>query len=1008
MKHYLAFVLSLFVVVHAASAAPDPGATYADAFVLIQEGQTAEQGSDFATAAQKYNFAIDLLRGIRKDSADWNPQVVEFRLKDAVDKLEAVRGKVPPAPAPKPVQPPTPIPAPAAPGEQPAPLNVELSSPNATARLRNELDRLKEDNARLLRDLEAAKSAPVAPVRNDGQLDKLKKDNRQLTQQIETSEREIADLKRQLAAKPVDSAEVRALHAQLADAKAELDKSRTTAQRQIAELQQQNLDLAAKLDAARKQSAVAESKEIEKLRTELAKANSQITAARQAESEEAKKLRAELAKAKAEADEAKQRAVRAEADRAERAALGRQLADLEKMNATLRDEVTTGQKQLAAANKTIAELKSLQAELDKTKADLADNRKSNQQQITELQRQNKSLATQLDTVKAQAGKPSEELAKLRRDLEAARAEADKARQLSAKTPELESQNKELAAKLASAQKQAAAESAESKTLQAQLDAARAAAEKTRRDAAKIPNLEKENAQLASQLADLRKAQAGRAAQNFGPAVRASATNITRPTHEADALQQENSQLKALLAEVKKQTDAKTAAESKADSLSRNNRELAISLASALTKVRDLEKLVAVKSSSVPADAAELKNLRAELAEARAHAAKVDEVARQNKELTDNLSTTQARVTDLQQQLAAKAGTSPADSAELKALRSQLSDARADAAKADDLLRQNRELANSLTTTQGQITNLQKQLSFRTAASVADAAELKSLRTQLSDARANLAQSEDLARQNRELTGRLNTAQGRVAELEKQVSTKAAAAPADSPELRKLQAQLVDARAELNAVRKASTRATELVEQNRQLSQELAAQKSDLAMLHQTRAELTEVRAVAEKAQADAVRAKQLEVENITLTDKLAQAQRNAFVRPLTVQEATEISKLRKQVEEMRIESIRGAEASTRADDLLKENNKLRDQLEEARKAQPIQVEFIDNNKRAGSATISALAPKDTSVMKNLREENSYLRHLLESYVSQIPELKPRLRKIEQEKKEAAPAPPPAK
>src|SRR2546426_6951009 len=77
-----------------ARAANDPGATYADAFILAQDAQSAEANSDWAAAFSKYSAAAELLRGIRASNPEWNPQVVEYRLKDVTQRLESVKGKV--------------------------------------------------------------------------------------------------------------------------------------------------------------------------------------------------------------------------------------------------------------------------------------------------------------------------------------------------------------------------------------------------------------------------------------------------------------------------------------------------------------------------------------------------------------------------------------------------------------------------------------------------------------------------------------------------------------------------------------------------------------------------------------------------------------------------------------------------------------------------------------------------------------------------------------------------
>ena len=57
-----AIALCLLAVVPAKSAkAADPGSRYADAFVLIEQGQAAEEKSDLATAYHKYQASLDSL-----------------------------------------------------------------------------------------------------------------------------------------------------------------------------------------------------------------------------------------------------------------------------------------------------------------------------------------------------------------------------------------------------------------------------------------------------------------------------------------------------------------------------------------------------------------------------------------------------------------------------------------------------------------------------------------------------------------------------------------------------------------------------------------------------------------------------------------------------------------------------------------------------------------------------------------------------------------------------------
>ena len=193
MKKYLLVFLSIIAAINLGRAEADPGQLYADAFILVQDGQAAEQKADFGVAYQKFSAASEILRSLRKDVPEWNPHVVEFRLKDVTDKLEAVRGKVPaPLPTPTIVAPVAPTPA----VVMPAPASV----PSASSRA--EVEQLKGEINRLNSELEAAKKAAAVSPKAEKQIANLKQENKQLTEQAETRDHEFAILKQQLAAKP--------------------------------------------------------------------------------------------------------------------------------------------------------------------------------------------------------------------------------------------------------------------------------------------------------------------------------------------------------------------------------------------------------------------------------------------------------------------------------------------------------------------------------------------------------------------------------------------------------------------------------------------------------------------------------------------------------------------------------------------------------------------------------------------------------------------------------------
>ena len=78
--------------------------------------------------------------------------------------------------------------------------------------------------------------------------------------------------------------------------------------------------------------------------------------------------------------------------------------------------------------------------------------------------------------------------------------------------------------------------------------------------------------------------------------------------------------------------------------------------------------------------------------------------------------------------------------------------------------------------------------------------------------------------------------------------------------------------------------------------------------------------------------------------------------------------------------------------LTKENAALKEQLAVAPQ-ETVASTMVTTGK---SLTKPVITDKNATLLKRLREENSYLRHLLEEYAEKVPEMKPRLRKYTQE------------
>ena len=589
MKKYLVVFLSLIVAINVARAEADPGQLYADAFILLQDGQIAEQKSDWSTAFQKYNAASEILTGLRKSTPDWNPHVVEYRLKDTTGKLDAVRSKVPaslPVVAPAPVVPVTPVPLIVAP---------VVSNP--------EIEKLKSEIKRLTGELEAAKKSAAITPRAEKQIDALKLDKKKLADQLETSDRELAGLKEKLSAKPVESPELKKLRSDLIDAKAEAEKVRGAQ----AKLQQDNKDLASQLDVAKKAVAAkpVESPELKKLRTELADAKadsekartasqteatklqgqindltSQLAAAKKTaavESPELKKLRSDLADSKSEIEkvrtvqqaeiaklqeQTKNLTGQLETARKQTAAVAqteKQIGILKQESKQLSEQLSTRDRDIADLKQKLAakpvespELKKLRTELTDVKADSEKARTASQTEATKLQGQINDLTGQLAAAKKAAAVESPELKKLRGELGEAKAGLEKA---NAATGKLQDENKALTGQLDAAKKVATkpVESPELKKLRSDLADAKAETEKARSAQTK---LQQDNKTLGEQLDAAKKAAAVKPVES--PEVkklRGELADAKADAEKANAakakLQQENQDLTAQVANAKK-------------------------------------------------------------------------------------------------------------------------------------------------------------------------------------------------------------------------------------------------------------------------------------------------------------------------------------------------------------------------------------------------------------------------------------------------------------------------
>ena len=289
MKKLLLFCVAMALCSRGANqlwAASDPGDRFLEAYFLIQDGDAAQRQADWAKAETKFNGALEILKEIKGDSPDWNPHIIDFRLKYVSDRLEELKSKLeatsgsratganatnrnatghdneragrirapcrrrlqsrhhrrpapsapvapPAAPAPPLPEAPPAAPAPAAPSaetEQVRQLTAELQ------RAREQVQQLEaardELNSKLQEQLKQ-----VAPTQTTPQIEELLKKNQELAAKLAAAQTEIAQVREQTAAAapappsaPAEPDVVQQLRTELAQTRSELQQTKDNLQ----------------------------------------------------------------------------------------------------------------------------------------------------------------------------------------------------------------------------------------------------------------------------------------------------------------------------------------------------------------------------------------------------------------------------------------------------------------------------------------------------------------------------------------------------------------------------------------------------------------------------------------------------------------------------------------------------------------------------------------------------------------------------------------------------------
>jgi chromosome segregation ATPase len=940
MKKLIAFcciVASLATFTQPSRAEADPAKDYTEAFLAMREAERAEANSEFAKAQAKYKFALELLTTIRKDNPTWNTTMVEHRFNDCTTKLQAVSEKVPAQPEPSPAPAPEPTPAPTPqPETTPAPSPAPGTALTAEFKAPDATNQLRADLARTNAEITRLK-AQQTDLQNQLAAARTAAETTGTTPRIERLTTENKNLLQQLAN---NNKLIEDLRAKLATAEAKSTKSA----------------------------------ELNKLRSQLADAAAKTQRLETSQTELENRL-ADQAKQLAEAKEAAARTAQLQKDN-------------EKLTA-----------QLASLNKQVQDLQAqLNAKTD-GKAEIA----TLNEKLASLEKQNTDLRTQLDTAEKKAAQPPKVETKV-----------ETKTVISSDTDEL---NK----------------------LRAQLETAQAELARTTKN---TQTLQKENTGLEAQLADANneinrlKTQSdkstGRGTQNFGPAPRSSSdTAIKSLNQEIAKLEKQNADLRTQLnaakkapkpasvknndAELKDLRDqlAKTRAQLAEaqrpnpylQNLQKQNSELNDRINDANNQIAQLKKQLQAKQPPAPAtESAELKSLRAELATAKAElqTAQQKAAAAPTVQTKTIVSSDTAELTKLR--------------ADLAAAQAEAKQAKASQTRITELQHENENLTAQLATTGNR--------GYIQSARPAGSAEVADLKKQNAALRAEVEKVKTtgnkevqelksrLEKQNSDLRAELAAAQ-KATKVETKTVIKT-----DTEELNKLRAQLASAQAETDKAKATGTRAEELSKANLDLSdqlsttqkqitdlqQQLAAKnaeppktivKTDIEELNKLRAELAATRDEIARTKSLAGQVATLEAQNKELSTKLQATRRPAIVTGVTAEQSTELAQLRSEIAAMRAETTRAKQSTQLIEKLAQENTALKSQLA-ATTSQPPAGAIIVQPAPA-TAPAAALSPEqEAAILKKLRQENSYLLNVLKEYSQENPELKARLRKLQQQ------------
>ena len=390
----------------------DPSEVFLKAFTSVQQGEKLEKDGSYKFAVSKYRFAASLLEQIQQRNPNWQPLIVQYRMRKTAEAIARAEGRLaldttpagavePPAPTPTPQPMPRQPMPPSRDGVDPLPTNDPSEYPS--------IRRAVPANAPLPTSDISARALKDARTK----LDRLQQDLDDNRKALAATKDERDKLETQLQANRLElkTAQRKAERAtaNVTDLESQLTKSRETLKEALAknpdanetrrELRDQVNDLKKQLADA-EQASQTGAQEREDLTNRLAEATQKLEV-----------ITTERDKANERADQASDAPNRIDSLMASNAELQRKLeaaeADIRQLNAdasvkrqesdTLRSELISIREQLATAkdrnDRSETTITELRAQLDQTSKDLADLRKqgATSEEVQRMTRENDLL-----------------------------------------------------------------------------------------------------------------------------------------------------------------------------------------------------------------------------------------------------------------------------------------------------------------------------------------------------------------------------------------------------------------------------------------------------------------------------------------------------------------------------------------------------------------------------------------------------------------------------------------